>query len=373
VPTLRHHGASRGPLLGLAPRVVMTRTDAGADSDTSTARTVAMMGDYIRKCASDPAVMGAAEYARKHFALGSTPAGLAWAVFWYVKHSVKFRQDEATMFRLGYKDEVDFLTAPDVLLRMQDPAEDCDGFTMLVCSMLLALGVPCAIATVAASPDDPNRWSHVFALALLPGGALPLDASHGVGPGWMVPREHISRFQAWDLRGGRIKVQLRNIGHGLHGYVSKRAPNLGSYAARKAWRVHRRGLGDTCYDDLGNAVSCGDDTTQLSQTPTESPYPVLTTPGTTPASSSTATPAPPSSNLALAASLFTTAANDLTRVFGPQTVTTYNPLTGQYTTTTPAGLVSTSATAPPGAGLSSPLLLLGLAVGLGFLIMSGKK
>ena len=100
---------------------------------------------------------------------------LAWAAFWFAKHNVKFVVDEAPMFRLGETGQQDLLISPSVLIRMQKPEEDCDGFTMLVCALLRCMGVPFVIVTIAASPDDPSRWSHVFPMALTP-QPIPLDA-----------------------------------------------------------------------------------------------------------------------------------------------------------------------------------------------------
>lgn len=199
--------------------IAAERRPAGNDTDTSTVRTVRLMTDYIRSAADDPLVQRCADYAWRRFGMGSIePAAIAWAVFWYVKHCIKFRLDEATMFRIGETDEQDLLIDPAVLVRMKDPSEDCDGFTMLEAAMLTVLGVPVVIAVVAVDPKDPRRWSHVFPCALLPGGrVMPLDASHGVGPGWMVPRSRISRWQAFDLNGEPVDVQPSN--EGLHGYV----------------------------------------------------------------------------------------------------------------------------------------------------------
>jgi len=214
------------------------------------------MCEYIRAGAADPQVQAAADYAWRHFGLSSDQAAVkAWAVFWYVKHCVKFRVDEATMFRIGEENQQDILIAPAVLARMKDPAEDCDGFAMLTASMLQVLGVPVVVATVAADPREPERWSHVFPCALLPagtipvfpgmsvkGGVLPLDASHGVGPGWMVPLEQMFRWQAWSLDGQPTDVAPSKF-QGLHGYVRSARPGLG--ATRGGYRRLRgvRGLG----------------------------------------------------------------------------------------------------------------------------------
>ncbi len=206
----------------------MDRIPAGDDTETATARTIRLMGEYIRASAADPHVIECAQNAWRRFGLAiDTPAAKCWAVFWWVKHVLKFRLDEATMFRVGERDEQDLLISPAVLLRMKNPAEDCDGFSMTVAAMLTALGVPVVIATVAVDPRDPSRFSHVFPCALLPSGVAPLDASHMVAPGQMVPIEHISRWQAWDLAGKPADIRPSRF-QGLHDYV----------------RTAQRGLGD---------------------------------------------------------------------------------------------------------------------------------
>jgi hypothetical protein len=198
------------------------RIPAGDSTDVATERTIRMMAEYIRFGAVDPAIEATAEYAARHFSFGEdrSPASLAWAVFWYVKHCIKFRLDEATMFRVGLRDEHDFLTAPSVLVRMKDPSEDCDGFTMLTAAMLSSLGIPVYIVTVAANAGEPQRWSHVFVVAIVDGQVMPLDTSHGIGPGWMVPRSRIFRLQAWNLDGDPVNdIAISSFGglHGLYG------------------------------------------------------------------------------------------------------------------------------------------------------------
>jgi hypothetical protein len=185
------------------------------------------MCELIRKSCADPFTQQCALYAKQHFSMGSNdPAALAWGVFWYVKHSVRFTLDEGTMFKIGERDEQDLLIAPEVLLRMKDPAEDCDGFTMLTAALLTCLGVPVLIATVATEADDPSRWSHVFLCAIVNGRVMPLDTSHGPAPGWMVPRSRIHRWQTWKLDGTPADVQIPSY-QGLHGYSRTRRSGLG--------------------------------------------------------------------------------------------------------------------------------------------------
>ena len=194
----------------------------------------------------------AAAYAKKHFAGGSSDAGaLAWAVFWYVKHCVKFRSDEGTMMQVGER-ALDLLTAPAVLVRMKDPSEDCDGFTELSAALLTILGVPVVITTVAADLDDPRRWSHVFLCAIINGRVMPLDTSHGKAPGWMVPNNRINRWQTWTLDGRPSDIKMPTY-RGLHGYVGTGQfwggpPSVNPGIRRNVRRivVPRRGMGQAC-------------------------------------------------------------------------------------------------------------------------------
>jgi hypothetical protein len=174
---------------------------------------------YIRESADDPVIQAAAAHAVRYFGGGSQdPAIWAWAVYWFIKHNVKFVVDEAPMFRLGEEDNQDLLISPSVLIRMDKPQEDCDGFTMLGGAFLKALNIPFVIVTIAADPNDPARWSHVFLMAMLPGGPLNMDISHGSGPGWIVPAAHTFRWQAWDCDGNAVSV-LRPRRHSLNGWV----------------------------------------------------------------------------------------------------------------------------------------------------------
>jgi hypothetical protein len=273
-----------------APELRMDRVPAAADSDGATAQTVRMMCDYVRKCVADPQVQAAADYAWRRFGAGSAdPAMKCWGVFWWVKHCIKFRLDEATLFRIGERNQQDLLTAPDVLLRMKHPAEDCDGFTMLAAALLTVLGVPVVIATVAADPADRSRWSHVFPCALLPGDTvLPLDASHMPAPGAMVPPERIFRWQAWNLDGDPVQVEpLKH--RGLHGYVrSGRGMGWGRPGRGVA------GLGD-CSDPNPDTLQCPDGSLYLgSVPPSPTPGPVLQFPYVVPGGGGGPAPVPSS-------------------------------------------------------------------------------
>jgi hypothetical protein len=60
---------------------------------------------------------------------------------------------------------------------------------MLCASMLSTLDVPVEFVTIAADPQDPTRFSHVYCYAVLEDGSLlAMDCSHGTRAGWEAPR-----------------------------------------------------------------------------------------------------------------------------------------------------------------------------------------
>jgi hypothetical protein len=115
---------------------------------------------------------------------------IARAIFAAVKQSVRLREDYEICWAARLQGDVDcqsveFLIDPERLLSMPEPQGDCDDFTMLTCAMLLAAGLGCEMVTIAADRVDPQRFSHVYAVALLPNGRrLAMDTSHGPAPGW---------------------------------------------------------------------------------------------------------------------------------------------------------------------------------------------
>lgn len=323
--------------------VVKERRPVSEDDNQATAATVKMMCDYIAAGIKDNVCKLWAGEAVQCYALGRTePAMLVWGVFWMLKHCVKYVADEPRLFGLGEQDGRDLLTAPAVLVRQDEPKEDCDGFTMLACTLLAILGLKSYIVTVKADPKKPGRWSHVFALVDTGGGKLcALDGSHGLFPGWMIPAEHMFAFQVWDLSGKPISLALPSNSR-MNGYV------------------RRRGLGDACYDDAGNAVEC---------MPGESPYPVLETPATFPGGPGTSSGGSGFNWNQLLNSLITNAAKVATVAEAPPG-SYINPTTGLIATG-PSGAIASQVTA----GFTSymPLILLGV-LGFGLLsAFSGKK
>ena len=231
---------------------------ASTDDNESTADTVNRMCEHIRWSRQFPIVQRAAQDALKRFGsvvMRGQKRRRAHAAWSWVKHCCKFVQDEPLMrSMLGEQNQRDFLIAPWTLLAMKEPQGDCDDFTMLVCSLLQALGMEWEIVTVAVDPEDPARWSHVYCVALVEDGErMPLDASHGKYLGWEVPREHMFRYGAWDENGSPIPGRSPAVRSGLHGYQ----PTRGLGLRRPVVRARRRGFRGLGQDD-GTGIDFSD-------------------------------------------------------------------------------------------------------------------
>ena len=230
------------------------------DSDIATAETVQAMCSRIHEAARDPLVLKTAQQAELMWGAGRPSVQMAAkrlhltmapgaGCFWWAKHWVKavpHSQFKALVAAFPQKRQL--LIVPAVVLRSLNPEGDCSTFSMLLAAMLEALGVRWELVTVAVQPEDRTLYSHVFVRAVLADGArLTLDGSHGLYPGWEVPRGHQFRRQVWDSDGEPIEDQAVPVSA------------LGEYHPR-------RGLGDDSSDwsDTGAVAGGGGSSTDLS-------------------------------------------------------------------------------------------------------------
>ncbi len=189
--------------------------------DNLTAQTIEQMALLIKESIDDPLTQSIAQRVCETWGQGSNdPRSVAWSCWWFAKHAIKFVLDEPAVRSIfGTPDTIEFLVSPALMLRSRKMQGDCDDFTMMICALLGCRGLGYEIITVAASPRDPETFSHVYCRAILPDGSrVPLDASHGKYPGWQVPTGHVSRFQAWDSEGNPVADEGSSNWGGLHGY-----------------------------------------------------------------------------------------------------------------------------------------------------------
>jgi hypothetical protein len=338
------------------PYPIVQRQQASLDPDVATAETIEVMKRHIADAQRDPALFDACRKALALCGLGASIEEKCQAIFAWIKSRVAFKGDDALIQSLfNERDQLELLISPSVLLRMERAQGDCDDFTMLCCAMMQLCGIGCEIVTLAADPNDPTRFSHVYCEAVTPEGRIPMDTSHGTRAGWHVPLERQFRRQEWPVAGAQPKRWA-----GLHGYVPRHR--------------RRRGMGDTV--DLSGTMIADPGLTTPVYTTDPSTWGLPTgaiTPTITPAST--------------APSGWTTLMNDLTGAFKssvPLIQQAINPV-GGYVQTGPGGTVISNNVpgAVPGsvlgtgfssASLSSLMPILLLAGGAIFLFsMLGKK
>jgi len=175
----------------------------GQNVDQATDRTFRLMAAFALAASGDGEVQKCAAAALR-LARGYDPVGLGLGVWMWLKHSLRFQRDEVTMRRLGVGQQHDLVIDPRLLVRMKDPAEDCDGFVTLGAALLRVLGVPFYFAAAATEPHETWRWSHTWLVIPCAGFFVDLDASHGSHFGWGVPVSRRYRFGLWNSDGWRV-------------------------------------------------------------------------------------------------------------------------------------------------------------------------
>lgn len=228
-------------------KIAIQKTDAN-DSDRSVADTVALMGTHARNASSSSQVKNALQEA------GALQAGLTEdqvieRVFNYVKGRVQFVEDDVQLAKMfNQPDSKELLITPPVLLSMGSPKGDCDDFSMLICSMLMAKGISCDFVTIAANRNQPTEFSHVYNMVRTRDGRnIPVDSSHGKAVGW--EKLGVTRKQIWPVFNWPIGKG------GLGSMTHRKAQPLGPQFAHALVGILGN-LGDY-YDDEGNLVSTG--------------------------------------------------------------------------------------------------------------------
>lgn len=156
------------------------------DSAEATRRTCEIMARLVWAGVGMPSVAAGADAIRAASWASGEP--LAVELHRWVKTHVRYVPDEEQLEQGDYGREL--LIAPELLLRMEDPKGDCDDFTMVVCCLAISLGMKAKFVAVALEPEQPERFSHIFAMVLdkIDGvwQWVNIDASHGWCAGWEI-------------------------------------------------------------------------------------------------------------------------------------------------------------------------------------------
>ena len=185
------------------PITVSVQPTNPINTDVSTADTIAKMRSIVHDSINLPVIQSVVNTCL--YASGtSTPSSreIARCIFWWIKSHVTFVSDEQVLADyFGYQDPAqELLITPQVLLSMPTPMGDCDDFSMLAASLLLAAQIPTSFITIAVDRNEPNRFSHVYLMAYLcdEDRWIPFDCSHGSQLGWQYSGE-IYRQEIWSI------------------------------------------------------------------------------------------------------------------------------------------------------------------------------
>ena len=161
--------------LGSVASVIHTNPNS---SDISTADTIQQMKGIANKESQDTRIRELASVIVKD--AQSIHSALAMVWYW-VKQHVRFLEDEAVV-----RIDQELLITPLRLLSMPIPQGDCDDFSTLTATLIIASGLPVEVefVTIAADSETPERWSHVYVAVRSHEGYMVMDTSHGEFPNW---------------------------------------------------------------------------------------------------------------------------------------------------------------------------------------------
>lgn len=181
------------------------------DGDAGTAQTVRLMRKLIDQALNDPQFIRFSVELVRHI-----PAyddyGEVFSLFQWVQGHIRYTKDPVTK---------ELLTPPLELLKKR--AGDCDDIAMLMGALAIALGYPARLVTVAAQPDYPNDFSHVYTEVEVPAGSgrwVAVDAARPNSQFGLQPPVYF-RKRVWSLTDGTYQdmngcTRLQ----GLSGYLS---------------------------------------------------------------------------------------------------------------------------------------------------------
>lgn len=189
-------------------RISRTRTNPYSN-DISTADTVGRMIDISKAYSSHPVIESVSRSILMNHQGPVSCRSLLRCAFWLCKSRVRFVEDEETMQGMGIDPYAnggrEFLMSPEMTLAIG--MGDCDDFSTLVSSILICCGFVRSFGrgwfvTIAANPDQPEYFSHVYTKWFSPDTRVEpytiLDVSHGPYPGWETTK--IYRKKEWEIR-----------------------------------------------------------------------------------------------------------------------------------------------------------------------------
>ena len=165
------------------PPAVLSLPLAGGDAGVE--QTINSMRSLVDEALHDPSIIRMATDIVR-----SVPAfddfAEAKALYEWVRANIRFTKDPVNKEKLY---------PPAELLQIR--AGDCDDISMLLGTLLMAVGYPARLVTVAASQQDPEQFSHVYVEGEVGGQWIPMDPARydsqfGVAPPRLGPQlQHV--------------------------------------------------------------------------------------------------------------------------------------------------------------------------------------
>jgi hypothetical protein len=227
---------SRTSRSDLAPHIagLFFRTPLLA-GEAGTAQTVKKMRELVDQAVSDPSfVRQAIEIVRGIPAYNDVAE--ASTVYEWVKRNVRYTKDPVTKEKLY---------PPRELLKIR--AGDCDDISMLMGGLGIALGYPARLITIAANPENPEEFSHVYTELEVPPGSgqwIAMDAARHDAQFGVEPLMYF-RKKAWSLTDSSSQ-ELHGCGCEKCSVGAIGCSGLGGYATVSGYAE----LGQTDYSGL---------------------------------------------------------------------------------------------------------------------------
>lgn len=228
------NGAALMPIFARAPYSPRTNRLAGMplfatpllNGDAGVSQTVAKMRELIDQALRDPQIKALANNI-VHSVPPHDDMAEAMAVYQWVLSNIRFTKDPINK---------ETLFPPSELLRNR--AGDCDDFTMLIATLLMAIGINARAITVSAPSEDTSQFSHIYPEAQIDGSWVPLDAARPDASFGTAPAMYY-RMRAWSLTDSSYQD--------LNG-INPRGSRQGALAGTKVYAhpgstVHLHGLG----------------------------------------------------------------------------------------------------------------------------------
>lgn len=230
--TLQPHFVSAQPLLS---------GDAGVE------QTVALMRQLVDEALRDPSVIRlAADIVRPFPAFDDLAE--ANALYEWVRRNIRFTKDPVNKEKLY---------PPAELLKIR--SGDCDDISMLLATLLMAVGYPARLMTIAA-PGSPDQFSHVYVEAEIHGQWIPIDPARADSQFGVAP-PMFTRARWWSLTDSSYG-DLSGMHSGYTNLYGAPTSNLGNYPRFRSnlgsyGRVRTMGvLGDCAPGDSWDGTRC---------------------------------------------------------------------------------------------------------------------